>query len=97
METHSTPEPRLQTVPTLSSETLGVCPGCGKTFAPRRPNHQYCSATCRVVWFQRKTVVIQRDRDAMLRLLLRQLMDRVQDGTDAQLLREALTLLEPPP
>ena len=97
MERHSTPEPRLQTVPTLSSELPIVCPGCEKPFTPRRPNHQYCSTTCRVVWFQRKTVLIRQDRDAMLRLLLRQLMDRVQDGTDAQLLREALTLLEPPP
>jgi hypothetical protein len=97
MELPSTLEKRLQTVPTLSSELPIVCPGCGKSFTPRRPNHQYCSATCRVVWFQRKTVLIRQDRDAMLRLLLRQLMDRVQDGTDAQLIREALALLEPLP
>lgn len=73
------PEPRPQNVLTQLSGILVACPGCTKLFAPRRPNHRYCSTTCRVVWFQQKETRDRRERDAKVRLLL----------------KEALTLLDP--
>lgn len=82
----STPEQRPQNVLTPSPGILVACPGCGKSFEPRRPNHRYCSTTCRVVWFQQKETRARRERDAMVRMKLREAQHAVN---------EALGLLEP--
>jgi hypothetical protein len=34
-----------RTVRTLSNGIL--CPGCGRTFTPTRPNHRHCKPACR--------------------------------------------------
>jgi hypothetical protein len=90
-------DPCPQSVLTPSPGLLVVCPGCGKTFAPRRPNHQYCTSTCRVVWFQRKPERARRDRDAQLRALLREGLTMQDLAHVRQRLGEALSLLEPEP
>jgi endogenous inhibitor of DNA gyrase (YacG/DUF329 family) len=71
MELPLTPEPRPQSVLTLSSETLVVCPGCGKPFESRRTNQRFCSAKCRLVGYHKKQERERRDRDATIRLHLR--------------------------
>lgn len=76
-----TPDPLPENIPTLFRGPLVVCPGCGKTFTPRRANHKYCSTTCRVVWFQRKPEHDRRDRDAQIRLLLRTASETIQKAT----------------
>jgi hypothetical protein len=55
------------------------CATCGTPFAVRRKDHRFCSAPCRLAAFQRDREPKRRERDAKVRLLL----------------REALTLLEP--
>jgi len=84
---HLTPEPRPQTVLTLSSEALVRCPGCGSPFAPRRPNHKYCGAKCRMLAFHGKQGADRRERDAKVRLKLREAQHAVN---------EALEVLEKP-
>jgi predicted nucleic acid-binding Zn ribbon protein len=76
----SAPEQRPQNVITLLPGVLVACPGCGKAFAPRRPNHRYCSATCRVVWFQQKQEKARRERDAKVRLLLKEALELLEDN-----------------
>ena len=51
---------------------------CGTTFEPSRKDHRFCSAKCRLAGFQQTREAARRERDAKVRLLL----------------REALTLLE---
>jgi endogenous inhibitor of DNA gyrase (YacG/DUF329 family) len=79
-----TTDHRPQTVLTPVPGVLVACPGCGKTFTPRRPNHRYCSTTCRVVWFQRKPEQERRDRDAKVRLKLREALDLLTDDDEPQ-------------
>ena len=55
------------------------CAVCGKLFEVRRKDHRFCSGKCRLVWFQEKPEKERRERDAKVRLLL----------------KDALTLLEP--
>lgn len=83
-----TPEQRPQSVLTVSSVALVPCPGCQKPFPPRRPNHRYCSAKCRLVAFQQKQAGQQAERDAQIRLLLRTVIESAQ---------EAKQLLQPAP
>ena len=71
----STPEPCPQNVVTLSSETLVVCPGCVKPFAPRRKDQRFCSSKCRLVGYQQKQEQMRRDRDAKVRMKLREALD----------------------
>jgi predicted nucleic acid-binding Zn ribbon protein len=52
---------------------------CGRSFEPRRKDHRFCSAKCRLAGFQQRREREGRERDAKVRLLL----------------KEALTLLEP--
>lgn len=95
-----TPEQGSQNVLTPLPGMLAACPGCGKTFTPRRPNHRYCSAICRLVWFHQKPVKARRDRDAKIRLLLTTVLttNRMRSKEDAdhvrRRIREALELLE---
>lgn len=55
------------------------CLTCGALFEVRRKDHRFCSAKCRLVWFQQKPEKERRERDAKVRLLL----------------HDALSLLEP--
>ena len=52
---------------------------CGTSFEPRRKDHRFCSAKCRLAGFQHEREAKLRERDAKVRLLL----------------GEALGLLEP--
>ena len=73
-----------------------LCAGCGKTFTPRRANHKYCSTTCRVVWFQRKPEHDRRERDALLRLKLQEVLTTQNPELVRQQITEALDLLQEP-
>jgi hypothetical protein len=47
-----------------------AAPDCGRSFEPRRTDHRFCSATCRLAGFQREREAKRRERDAKVRLLL---------------------------
>jgi hypothetical protein len=83
-----TPNPRLQNVVTLSSASLVACPGCTKPFAPRRPNQRYCATKCRLMAFQLRREQARTERDAHVRIKLREAQHAVA---------EALWLLRDPP
>lgn len=84
----STPEPCPQNVVTLSSETLVACPGCEKPFQPRRKDQRFCSTKCRLAAFQERREQDRHDRDAHVRIKLREAQHAVA---------EALWLLRDPP
>ena len=47
-----------------------TCAVCGRPFEPRRKDHRFCSAKCRLAGFAQKQGQGRRERDAKLRLLL---------------------------
>lgn len=49
-----------------------TCPVCDRTFEPRRKDHRFCSAKCRLVGFQQKRASARTERDTKVRLLLRE-------------------------
>lgn len=62
-----------------------TCAACGTSFEPRRKDHRFCSAKCRLAGFQQTQQVRGRERDAKVRLLLKEALalldgDRVQHG-----------------
>ena len=75
------PEQRLESVLTVSSDSLVPCAGCGKPFAQRRPNHRYCSPACRMAAFQAKQGKDRAERDAKVRLKLREAIELLEDPT----------------
>lgn len=80
MEHQSTPEHRPQTVITVSSASATACLGCQKPFQPRRPNQRYCSTPCRAVAFQRRRDQAQAERDAKVRLHLKEALALLEDS-----------------
>jgi len=45
---------------------------CGTTFEPHRKDHRFCSAKCRLAGFQQTCEAARRERDAKVRLLLKE-------------------------
>lgn len=45
---------------------------CGTQFEPRRKDHRFCSAKCRLAGFQHEREAKLRERDAKVRLLLKE-------------------------
>lgn len=63
-----------------------ICQPCGKVFIPKHPRGRFCSPRCRATAWQQRQAQAQVDRDANIRLHVREAMGR---------LNEALRLLEP--
>jgi len=61
------------------------CAFCKTPFEVRRKNHRYCSARCRLTAFQGKRDGRIQDRDAKVRLLLKEalrLLPRMEGNDD---------------
>lgn len=56
-----------------------TCP-CGTTFEPRRKDHRFCSAKCRLAGFQLEREAKRRDRDATVRMKLREAQQSVAEA-----------------
>jgi hypothetical protein len=52
-----------------------AAPDCGTLFEPRRKDHRFCSAKCRLAGFQQTREAMRRERDARVRLLLGEALD----------------------
>ncbi len=59
---------------------MAACTTCGTEFEPKRRDHRFCSAACRLQAFLARREAHRQERDAKVRMLL----------------REALGLLEKP-
>ncbi len=57
-----------------------TCLTCGTEFAPRRRDHRFCSAKCRLRAFEAKREARHQDRDAHVRMLLLTALDAVQEA-----------------
>jgi len=57
-----------------------TCP-CGTTCEPRRKNHRFGSAKCRPAGFQQKQEHERRERDAKVRLLLKEVLALLEPET----------------
>ncbi len=60
----------------MGSET---CHHCGQAFEPRRRDHRYCSAACRLQAFLARREAKCQERDAKVRMLLRQALEALDD------------------
>ena len=60
------------------------CDTCKQVYKPRRRDHRFCSAQCRLAAFLQRRTQTQRKRDAKVRLLLKEalgLLEHCEDGT----------------
>lgn len=64
----SRPEPSPQSVRTLSSGIVVLCPICGKV--PLQGRQEVCSGMCRIKRSRQRRAAKQHERDAQVRLLL---------------------------
>jgi hypothetical protein len=69
-----------------------TCP-CGATFEPRRKDHRFCSATCRLAGFQHEREAKRRERDAKVRLLLGEAMGLLEPEKDPAPRKSASTVV----
>lgn len=60
--------------------TLQPCDTCQKVFAPRRLDHRFCSAACRLAAFQQRREHARRERDAKVRLLLEDALQLLKEA-----------------
>ncbi len=56
-----------------------ACLTCGTEFAPRRRDHRYCSPKCRLRAFEAKREAKHQDRDAHVRMLLREALELLEE------------------
>ena len=56
-----------------------TCLTCGTEFEPRRRDHRFCSAKCRLRAFEAKQEALRQDRDAKVRMLLEQVLEALDD------------------
>ncbi len=56
-----------------------TCLTCGTDFEPRRRDHVFCSAKCRLRAFEAKREAERQNRDAQVRMLLRQALEALDD------------------
>ena len=59
---------------------MAACTTCGTEFDPRRRDHVFCSAKCRLRAFEAKREAKRQNRDASIRLLLRTALEAVQEA-----------------
>ena len=56
-----------------------ACLTCGTDFEPKRRDHRFCSAKCRLRAFEAKREAKHQERDAQVRILLRQALEAMDD------------------
>jgi predicted nucleic acid-binding Zn ribbon protein len=74
------PEASPQSARSLSDGILISCPVCAKPLGPRQ---KACSGKCRAEWSRLKREQAQAERDAKVRLLLREALALLGDYSDA--------------
>ncbi len=58
-----------------------TCLTCGTEFEPRRRDHRFCSPKCRLRAFEAKREAKHQDRDAQVRMLLREALELLEETT----------------
>ena len=56
-----------------------TCLTCGSDFEAKRRDHRYCSPKCRLRAFEAKREAKRQERDAQVRMLLRQALEALDD------------------
>ncbi len=59
-----------------------ACLTCGTEFEPKRRDHRFCSAKCRLRAFEAKREAKHQDRDAQVRILLLTAVEAVQEARE---------------
>ncbi len=59
-----------------------TCLTCGSEFEPRRRDHVFCSAKCRLRAFEAKREAKRQGRDAHVRMVLLTALEAVQEARD---------------
>jgi len=59
-----------------------ACPTCRTEFEPRRRDHVFCSAKCRLRAFEAKREAKHQDRDAQVRILLLTAEENIQEARE---------------
>ncbi len=57
-----------------------TCLTCGSDFAPKRRDHRYCSAACRLQAFLARREAKGQERDAKVRMVLLTALEAVQEA-----------------
>ncbi len=57
-----------------------TCLICRSAFAPRRRDHRFCSAACRLQAFLTRREALRQNRDAQVRMLLRQALELLKEA-----------------
>ena len=60
------------------------CATCQSVFEVRRKDHRFCSAKCRLTWFHRKQARARDERDAKVRLLLKEALGMLAESNEVQ-------------
>ncbi len=61
---------------------MAACTTCGTEFEPRRRDHRYCSAKCRLRAFEAKREAKRQERDAHVRMVLLTALEAVQEARE---------------
>ncbi len=59
-----------------------ACLTCGTDFEPRRRDHVFCSAKCRLRAFEAKREAKRQERDAQVRMVLLTALEAVQEARE---------------
>ena len=59
------------------------CATCQSVFEVRRKAHRFCSAKCRLAWFHHKQSRERGERDAKVRLLLKEALGMLAESNEA--------------
>ncbi len=59
-----------------------TCLTCGTEFEPKRRDHRFCSAKCRLRAFEAKQEAKSQERDAHIRMVLLTALEAVQEARD---------------
>ncbi len=59
-----------------------ACLTCGTEFEPRRRDHVFCSAKCRLRAFEAKREAKRQERDAHVRMVLLTALEAVQEARE---------------
>ncbi len=58
---------------------MPACTTCGTEFEAKRGHHRYCSAACRLQAFLARREALRQERDAKVRILLKQALEALDD------------------
>ena len=61
---------------------MTACTTCGTEFEPKRRDHRFCSARCRLRAFEAKREAERQNRDAQVRMVLLTALEAVQEARE---------------